>query len=116
MPEESKGLTRDAILGAQDLATEAVAVPEWGGTVYVRALSAGESLALQEAVAEKRGLAPVIEFVAAVAVDENGKRLFAAEDVEALEAKSVAALMRVFEAGAKLNAFARRDAEELEKN
>ncbi len=116
MTEPRTALTRDAILAAQDLVTGAVEVPEWGGTVYVRTLSAGESLALQEAVAEKRGLAPVVEFVAAVTVDENGRRLFTADDVEALKAKSVSALMRVFDAGARLNVFTRHDAEDLEKN
>ena len=32
-------LTRDAILEAEDIETEEVAVPEWGGNVLVRGLS-----------------------------------------------------------------------------
>jgi hypothetical protein len=116
MPESSKTLTREAILSSQDLMTEPVEVPEWGGIVHVRALSAGESLALQDAVAQKSGLDPVVEFVAAVLVDEAGQRLFTADDIGTLKGKGFKALMRVFDAATKLNAFTQADTEELEKN
>ena len=35
-------LTRDEILESEDLATETVSVPEWGGSVIVRALTGTE--------------------------------------------------------------------------
>jgi len=35
-------LTRDNILGADDLPREEVAIPEWGGTAWVRAVMADE--------------------------------------------------------------------------
>ena len=35
-------LNREAILAAEDLPRELVEVPEWGGAVYVRALTGAE--------------------------------------------------------------------------
>ena len=35
-------LTRDEILGRVDIATKAVEVPEWGGSIYIRQLTRGE--------------------------------------------------------------------------
>ena len=39
---DRKLLTRDEILGAQDIQTERVPVPEWGGEVIVRSMSGSE--------------------------------------------------------------------------
>ncbi len=43
-------LTKDDILGADDLATEDVEVPEWGGCVRVRALTGTERDAFEAAM------------------------------------------------------------------
>ena len=113
-------LTRDAILAAQDIKTECVEVPEWGGAVLLRALTAGERDAFDEAVtAARQAKAPTLvraRLVALAAVDANGVRLFTDADAAALDAKSGAVLDRLFAVAARLAGIGRRDAEDLEKN
>lgn len=41
-----KALTAAAILAADDLATEALEVPQWGGTIHVRELTLAERMEL----------------------------------------------------------------------
>lgn len=111
-------LTRADVLGADDLKRERVAVPEWGGDLFIRTLTGAERdefdllgwRAVEEAKA--RGEDPkfvtsrnvMARLVAFAACDETGKRLFSVEDVEALGAKSGAALERVYKAADRLNA------------
>ena len=53
-----KLLSRDEILAASDLTKELVEVPEWGGSVYVRAMTGTERDSYEESVLEIR---PVVE-------------------------------------------------------
>ena len=116
-------LKREEILGAGDLPTETVAVPEWGGEVIVKTMMAAERDAWEAANVKGRGKSARLEMVnirarlvAATVVDEAGALLFKPGDVEALGAKSGAAMDRVFAAAMKLNGLSDRDLEELEKN
>lgn len=120
-------LSRDEILGADDLKREAVEVPEWGGSVYVRALTGTERDSFEESIMDikqtgKSVSAKVIlaamraKLCARCIVGENGERLFSDEDVEALGEKSAAALDRVFTVAQKLNAIGEGDIEELKGN
>jgi hypothetical protein len=115
-------LSREAILGADDLRTQDVDVPEWGGKVRIRSLTAHDRDAIETAVygAQKEGkYAPEnvrALYAAGCIVDEKGDPLFSAADVEALGRKSAAALNRVYEAVLELNAIAEGDIEELAKN
>jgi hypothetical protein len=114
-----KYLTKAAILAAHDLETEEVAVPEWGGTVLVRAMSARDRDALEVAIGGT-GAANLdnvrARIVAASVVDEDGKRLFDPGDVVALGEKSAAAVDRVFTVAARLSAITPGDVETLAKN
>ena len=113
-------LTRDQILTADDLTTLDVSVPEWGGTVRVRAMTATaleEYQRLQLAQEENGELRHIREsLVAFCIVDETGARVFSPDDVAALGAKSGAALSRVWEVCAKLNAVTRDETEQIKKN
>jgi len=94
-------LTRSDILQADDLPpAEKVDVPEWGGTVYVRAISAMELEDFTTADNPKnvRG-----RFAALTVCDADGKRIFKDEDGAALGTKSMAALNRVWAVAARLN-------------
>jgi len=120
----SKLLTREAILQAQDLPYEDVAVPEWGGVVRVRALTGAERDRFEASIVEQRGKGgPRLntqniraKLVALTVVDEHGNRIFTDDDVEALGRKSAAALNRVFEVAQRLSGLTQADMEELEKN
>lgn len=116
-------LTRDQILGADDLLFEDVPVPEWGGTVRVRGLSGAERDDFEAGVVQVKGKKTSMNLrnlrarlVALAVVGADGKRLFADSDVRALGHKSAAALQRVFEAAQRLSGLSDEDVEELTKN
>ncbi len=116
-------LTREQILGASDLNTERVDVPEWGGAVFVRPMTAAErdeyeqSMVASRGADEKANLRNVrARLVVVCATDEAGKRIFSETDVEALGAKSARAVNRVFQAASRLNALTTSDVEDLAKN
>ena len=112
-------LTREQILGADDLPRKRVEVPEWGGHVFVKTMTGGERDTWEVAVTEgqKGGVRSIRAPMAAlVIVDETGACLFSEQDVAALQEKSCAALDRVFEAADKLNHITGRDIEELAIN
>ena len=98
-------LTRDQILAAEDMKTEDVPVPEWGGSVRVRTMTGLERQQFQKD-AQKDG-EPKDDFMerllVACVVDADGKPLFTKKDIEALSGKSAAALERVFKKAATLN-------------
>lgn len=115
-------LTREAILAAQDLGGEDVAVPEWGGTVRVRTMTGTERDQFETVVMQAKGATPgtavnIRAWLAALTVcDADGTALFTVADVEALGRKSAAALERVFAAASRLNALTDRDVAELGKD
>jgi len=118
-----KLLTRDQILQAQDIQTEKVDVPEWGGSVLVRGLD-GKSRDQFEAEAVIRNGDEVqvnyenlrAKLIAKTVVDEEGNLIFSSADVEALGKKSGRALQRVFNVAQKLSGMTREDFKELVKN
>lgn len=117
------GLTRDAILEANDLKTEIVSVPEWGGDVSVRSMTGQERDAFEQALVSERGpdasqnLSNIrARLVTLSAVDDNGNRLFTDADIVPLGRKSAAALDRVFTVAQRLNGIGAKDVEDLAKN
>lgn len=116
-------LTRDAILQAKDLPTEDVEVPEWGGTVRVRALTGAERDAFEQSIIEQRGKSTKMnlqnmraKLVALTVVDEEGNRIFSDEDAKLLGQKSASALNRIFEVAQRLSGLTPADVDELTKN
>jgi len=120
-------LTRAAILQADDLPREKVDVPEWGGFVFVRTLTAGERDEFESEMVLFAGKGKTTTNMGALKrtrarlcaramCGEDGQRIFSDEDVEALAAKSAAALDRVYEVAARLSKIGAKDLEELEKN
>lgn len=114
-------LTKEAILAATDLKFEEVEVPEWGGTVRVRSMTGADRDAFEQAILDARdagGKLPNVRarLVAAALVDDAGVNLFTQADIEALGAKSIKALDRVYAVASRLNAIAPEDVEALEKN
>lgn len=113
-------LDRAAILAAPDLAHEDVPVPEWGGVVRIAAFSAAARDSFELWVVQSRQKGSFVNvraaLVARCAVDAEGRRLFSDSEVEALGAKSAAALDRLFEVAGRLNRVTEGDIEDLEKN
>jgi hypothetical protein len=112
--------TRDAILGANDLKTEDVDVPEWQCSVRVSMLTGSARDSLSKAMIDADGKVDSTQYrermVAASVVGEDGKPLFSADDVGLLGAKSAVALQRVFAVAERLNAVSPATVEAAEKN
>lgn len=113
-------LNRDAILGADDMKTVDVEVPEWGGSVRLRTLTGGERDKFESDMVDQRGKNNKLNLVnlrarlvALCAVDEGGKRMFGDNEVSRLGAKSASVLDKLFVAAQKLNGMTEADVEEL---
>lgn len=116
-------LSRDQILGIQDLSFEDVPVPEWGGTVRIGMLTGTERDAFEQQLVTRQGKKTSVNLdnirarlVALCAIGENGERLFSEKDVAQLGRKSAIALNRVFEVAQRLNGLTEEDIEELAGN
>lgn len=117
-------LNHSDILAADDLKTEDVAVPEWGGTVRIKALTGTERDEFEQSLMEVKKDGSVksqranvrARLVAKVIVNEAGELIFNNADIPALGRKSAAALDRVATAAQRLNAFSDADIEELAEN
>jgi hypothetical protein len=122
----TKILSKSDIIAAQDLQTQDVQVPEWGGSVRVRSLTGTERDAFETCLVKvvdgKR--VPDMEnlrakLLAATLVDENGTPLFSVGDVGDLSdlgSKSAAALDRIFGVAQRLNGMAADSVEAAVKN
>jgi len=120
----SKFLNKQDIVQVKDVKVEAVHVPEWGGTVYVRSISAAERGLIEEAAAkfkESKGKDSfartfTVKFASLALCDKDGERLFDDKDLSLLQQKNAAAISRIAEAAQRLSGFSKEDMEELEKN
>lgn len=122
-------LSRDEILGADDLETEDVKVPEWAPktaanrddyVVRIRTLMAEDRDKFEASTVETKGgkqkqnLANFrARLVALCIVNDAGEVMFNPKDIPALGKKSARALGRVFDACQKLNGFTEADVAEL---
>lgn len=112
-------LDRNAILFSGKppvLPREEVDVPEWGGSVWVRTLSAFERDELERAWEATKRRNFRARLVVATVCDEHGKDIFELGDIEALGRHASTTLGRVFEVAVRLNKFTRDEVEDLEKN
>jgi len=113
-------LSRTDIFAIDDSSYEDVEVPEWGGTVRVKALTGRERIEYEKSIVEQRGTKLRLtlsdansRLVQLAATDEQGRRLFSRADIEALSGKSAAALNRVVEVARRLAGLSDEDMEEL---
>lgn len=107
------GLTREEILAGiskRRQKVEPLDMEEWGGTVFIRLLSAAE---LKEA-GYFDGTDPAalpINLMTACLSDEQGHRLFAKEDLTALAESDFPTTVKVFEKAAKVCGLTDSDVE-----
>lgn len=114
-------MNKQMILDADDLKTEDVSVPEWGGSVRLRTLTGGErdkfeadSMSLNKKGNPQMNLINMrARLVALCAIDDAGARMFADSEVTKLGSKSAMAINRLFDAARKLNGMTQEDVEEL---
>lgn len=116
-------LSKDQILSADDIQSQRVPVPEWGGEVMVRGLTGSQRDQWEAGLTVRRGKTMVPDMrdfrarlVVLCVVDEAGKLVFGPGDVDALSGKSGAALDRLYDAAAKLSGISEQDVEDLTKD
>lgn len=119
-------LSHDQILSANDITIEILPVPEWGGEVYVKTISAAERGLLEARMIEmgKDGqpknvkIENLTTFIAFLSIcDETGKRLFTdIKDIEKLGKKSASAIDRVAEKAQSLARISPADIEKMVGN
>lgn len=110
-------LSRDQILSASDLQRQEIDVPEWGGSVFIRMMSAGEHARLAQDFEAIPKESYVFYLLSKTLCDETGGLLFPAPgDIGLLATKSMAATERVYEAVARLNKLEKSDVQASEKN
>lgn len=106
-------LSRNDVLQAEDFETMPVEVPEWGGTILVRELSADEVEDIGFGQMDSKGNRDLrkakglrVKIISWAAIAEDGTQLFNRGDVEKLAKKSSRAVGRVFDAIQKLSGIA----------
>ena len=113
-------LTKEQILGADDLKRELVDIPEWGGEVLLRELRGRERDSFEEGSLDKQRNVTMANMrarlVALSAIDEEGERLFTAKEASQLGDKSASALNRLFEVCCRLSGITESDVDKLEGN
>lgn len=116
-------LSADDILKADDLETREVEVPEWGGTVRVRALSGIEREKWEagvwkthrgEQVLDRLGMRA--KLVVRCLVDADGAQLFPESDAGKLGRKSSKVIEQLFEVVAEMSGLGENAVEELARN
>lgn len=118
-----KVLSKDEILGADDLKTQSVPCPEWGGDAIVRTMSGTDRDAFESECLTYRGKSVEINranargrLLVRCLVDEKGEPIFKLTDAERLGAKSSKVLDRLFDVASQLNGLSKADVDELAKN
>lgn len=116
----SEELTRESILAKQDVVTDRVDVPEWGGHLFVKAMTGKERDLFEESLIVGRGKNREVnlrnmraKLISRTAVNSRGEKLFTPTDVEVLGDKSAAALQRVFSKAQDLAGLGDDDVDEL---
>lgn len=112
----SKLLTADQILKVDDLSSEVVPVPEWGGEVRVIELTGEQRDAFGELISKQGKANAHARLAAMTIVDEEGKRVFTDKQISALGAKSGVALKRVSDTALKLSKMLDEDVEDSSEN
>ena len=116
-------LSKFDIFEASNQQREKVEIPEWGGYVYVTAVSAADWVSFQDETAKGKdegGKADASlwmgRVLARTIVDEDSQRLFDDADAEELMKKPLTIINRLFRASDKLNDFTGRGLQNAEKN
>lgn len=110
---------RDKILSAKDLKREAVECPEWGCTVYVQSMTAGDrNEIVRRQYLNEGAMLPdhYARIVYMCACDESGTRIFSESDIPEIQKKDSEVIWRIANAATAFNNMDSTPAEQAEKN
>lgn len=113
-------LTRDAIAEVDDVEYDVVPCPEWGGDVRLKSIRGTQRDAYEQSlIIEKSGSRSMnlrnarAKLIVLCAVDEAGRLLFTADDLNMLGRKNAKPLDRLFDACRKLAGLSDDDVDKL---
>lgn len=109
------GLDRDAILAVAKPRIEKVSLPEWGGEVFVREMTALDRDRFDSQLAESMDMRRAMAFVLCVC-DESGKPLFSDKDLQAVLAMPSGPVNRCCDVVWRLSSMFGRGADDVAKN
>lgn len=121
----NKFLTREDIIGKQDLCITSLEVPEWDAMVYIRRWKGKERSRFLRTTVKEEGEADLdsifenMSLVVSMSLcDENGNLLFndSKEDLELLGSKDANAIQRIYEAVLALNTLGKDALKNAAKN
>jgi hypothetical protein len=99
-------VTKDQVLARTRRPPVAVSVPEWGGDVFVRVLSAGEMLAMEPLLTAAKDDAPRqldVQIAAYLCNEDNSLWFTSPDEAAAMRAQEAAVVSRIVKAGARAN-------------
>lgn len=103
-------LSKDSILAAKDFAYVEHEVPEWGGSVRLRGLSAAERDEFEATLGVSQDLTNMrARLVVSCMVDEEGTRIFKNSEAKALGQKNATVVNRLFDEVRKLSGMSDDD-------
>ncbi len=106
---------REKILAAVDLPMEEVKVDEWGVSVYVRMLSAGEVRKYIALLMDDKDDLNMVKVVILAACNEKGERIFTDADAEGLGKTNPFAIRKVYDKVVEMLRYDEKQLDELEK-
>lgn len=113
-------LSLDQIRSASDVTIEEVAVPEWGGTVRVRGLTAKERDRYEAGMMASKGEINMANararLLVTTVVNDSGDLMFSKADTGWLGEKSASAVDRIFAVASRLSGIGAADMDVLAGN
>jgi hypothetical protein len=117
-------LTAQQIFDADDSKHEDVPCPEWGGEVRIRNLSGSGRDSYEASIVQAGGSGDRkvdlrnarVKLIVRCAVNEDGSKMFTAEDINRLGRKNAAPIDRLFDAARRLSGMAEGDVERMVEN
>jgi hypothetical protein len=108
-------LSREAILGAQDLRRVTISVKEWGGEVILQEMNLERRVQFERELKDNDDWMRCLA-VAYSAVDEQGELLFSIEHVQELGKKNFKPIIKLSNAVFKLNSLREQEIEQEKAN
>ncbi len=103
-------LNRDSIFASPDMPSETVHIPEWGGDVVVRGLTAAQRDSYEQSMLDKDQQPDLTnaraKLVVLCTVDDMGTPIFSDTDAEEIGKKSAAAVQRIVAVAQRLSGMA----------
>ncbi len=111
-------LNKQQIKDADDLPSKIVSMPEWGGDVKIKTMSARHRIEFEKRnTTAKTELETMVNLVMFSCVDEHNNLMFVQkEDFDFLAEKSAKALIRLFEEAVSMSTLSNKGIEEKAKN